>query len=104
MLRNYLKIAFRQLWRNKSFSAINLFGLTLGTACCLYILLYVQHHRSYDRHHAGVENLYRIISDLNLSDDGETMHMATCSPPIAPAMQEDFPEVELAARVCSHPA
>ncbi len=102
MLANFIKIALRSFWRNKTFSFINLFGLALGTVCCLYILLFVQEHRGYDRHHRESENLYRVISDLDFS--GEEKHrMATCSPPIVPAMQADFPEVEMAARVCNLP-
>lgn len=103
MIQNYLKIALRNLWRNKTFSFINLFGLTVGTACCLYILFYVQEHRSYDRHHRDNGNLYRIISDLQLPNDQEDLHMATCSPPIPMGIKADFPEVEEAARLCSPP-
>ncbi len=102
MLANFLKIALRNFRRNKTFSLINLFGLALGTVCCLYILLFVQEHRGYDRHHPAAENLYRVISDLDFSGE-ETHHMATCSPPIAPAIKADFPEVEAAARVCNPP-
>lgn len=102
MLANFIKIALRNFWRNKTFSFINLFGLALGTVCCLYILLFVQEHRGYDRHHREAENLYRAISDLDFSGE-EKHHMATCSPPIVPAMQVDFPEVEAVARVCKPP-
>ena len=103
MLANFLKIALRNFWRNKTFSLINLFGLALGTVCCLYILLFVQEHRGYDRHHREAGNLYRIISDLGLGNNEEIHHMATCSPPIPPAMQADFPEVEMATRMCNPP-
>ena len=103
MLKNYLIIAFRNLFRNKTFSFINLFGLTTGTACCIYILLFVQEHRGYDRHHQDSDQIFRIITDLDLAKDGEIMHMATCSPPIPLAIQADFPEVAVAARVCSPP-
>ncbi len=103
MLANFLKIALRNFWRNKTFSLINLFGLALGTVCCLYILLYVQEHRGYDRHHREAENLYRVISDLSFAEGQEPHHMATCSPPIVPALQAEFPEVEAAARLCNPP-
>ncbi|MCB0517958.1 MAG: ABC transporter permease [Lewinellaceae bacterium] len=102
MLSNYLKIAFRNLLKNKSFSFINIFGLTMGTACCLYILLYVQDQRNYDHQHHDAGNLYRVITDLGFADR-ETMHMSTCSPPIVPTMKAEFPEVEAVARVCSPP-
>jgi len=100
MFQNYLKIALRNLLRNKTYSFINIFGLTTGTACCLYILLYVQDHRGYDRHYTGAENLYRIISDLQFPNDQEGMHMATCSPPIPVGIKAEFPEVEAVARAC----
>ncbi len=102
MLNNYLKIAFRNLLKNKSFSFINIFGLTMGTACCLYILLYVQDQRRYDNYHHEAGNLYRIITDLGFADR-ETLHMATCGPPIVPTMKAEFPEVEEMARVSSPP-
>ena len=103
MYATYLKLAFRNLLKNKTFSAINLLGLTTGTVCCLYILLYVQDQRSYDKHHHEAGNLFRITTELNLPDGNDIMPMATCSPPIAPALGAEFPEVEAAARVCSPP-
>lgn len=96
MLRNYLKIAIRNLKRYKTFSFINIAGLAMGTACCLYILLYVKDEYSYDEHHNNVERIYRITTDLSTADS--PFHMATCSPPIPMAMKRDFPEVEEAAR------
>ncbi|HMQ89519.1 MAG TPA: ABC transporter permease, partial [Flavilitoribacter sp.] len=102
MWTNFLKIAFRNLFKNKSFSLINIFGLTMGTACCLYILFYVQDQRSYDLQHHDSENVYRVITDLELPGE-KTMHMATCGPPVATAIKAEFPEVEEAARVCSPP-
>ena len=67
------------------------------------MILLIQYHKSFDNHHKEPESLYRIISDLELGNNQETFHMATCSPPIAPAMQEDFPEVTLFTRACQHP-
>ncbi len=103
MISNFLKIALRNLRNNKTFSLINILGLTIGTASCLYIFLYVQDHKSYDTHHTHVDNLYRIISDLYLPNEQEDMHMSTCSPPIPIGMKQDFPEVVEAARLCSPP-
>ena len=103
MFYNYLKIAIRNLLKYKTFSFINLFGLTIGAACCLYILLYVQEQHSFDKHHHDNDRLYRITSDLYMPNDMEPMRMATLSPPIAPVLKTEFPEVETAARVCSPP-
>ncbi len=100
MIINYLKLALRKFWRHRTFSLINLFGLTMGTVCCLYILFYVQEHRSYDRHHVEVDQLYRLTTDLDMPGESETLHLSTSSPPIAPTMQRDFPEVEVVARMC----
>ncbi|MCB9295675.1 MAG: hypothetical protein H6559_21500 [Lewinellaceae bacterium] len=58
--------------------------MALGTACCLYILLFVREHRGYDRHHRQAENLYRIVSDLQFGNEIFTPDDSTCSPPIAP--------------------
>lgn len=103
MLSNYFKLALRNLLKNKLFSGINLFGLTVGTVCCLYILLYVRDQRSYDSHHRDAARIFRIVSTLSVPDKGEPIKMATCSPPIPPAIQEEFPEVEIATRVCVPP-
>ncbi|MDZ4810343.1 MAG: ABC transporter permease [Bacteroidota bacterium] len=97
MFSNYLLIAFRNLIKNKTYSFINVFGLAVGTLCCLYIMLYVSHQFSYDKHHPDAENIYRITSDLKLP--GGHNVMASVSPPTAPAMKQDFPEVQQFTRV-----
>ncbi|MGZ3873278.1 MAG: ABC transporter permease, partial [Mucilaginibacter sp.] len=97
MLRSYLKTAFRFLLKNKTFSFINIFGLATGTLCCLYILLYVQNQYSYDKQHKNTNSIYRITTDLVLT--GDKHHGAASSPPIAPAIRRDFPEVENYTRV-----
>jgi len=99
MLKSYLKTAMRFLLKNKSFSFINIIGLATGTLCCLYILLYVQDQNGYDKHHQGVQNIYRVTSSLGLTGDKHTM--ACASPPIAPAIKRDFPEVVQFARLYS---
>ena len=91
MIKSYLKTAFRFLLKNKTFSVINIFGLAVGTLCCLYILLYVQNQFSYDKHHKNSENIYRVTTDLSLT--GDKHHNAATSPPIAPAIKRDFPKV-----------
>ncbi len=91
MLKSYLKTAFRFLLKNKTFSFINIFGLAIGTLCCLYILLYVQEQYSYDKHLKDANSIYRITTNLVLT--GDKHHNATSSPPISPALKNDFPEV-----------
>src|ERR1700685_506822 len=99
MIKSYLKTAMRFLLKNKSFSFIKIFGLAMGTLCCLYILLYVQDQYSYDKHHKDARNIYRVTSSLELTGDKHTM--ASASPPIAPAIKRDFPEVVQYARLFS---
>jgi putative ABC transport system permease protein len=97
MIKSYFKIAFRFLLKNKTFSFINITGLAIGTLCCLYILLYVQQQYSYDKHHPQAENIYRITTALKLPGDKHVN--ASSSPPIAPALKNDFAEVEQFTRV-----
>src|SRR5882724_1097269 len=97
MLKNYFKIAFRFLVKNKTYSLINIIGLAIGTLCCLYILLYVKDQYSYDKHHRDVNNIYRITTSMQLR--GDKHNNATSSPPIAPAMKRDFAEVQQFTRL-----
>ena len=97
MLKNYFKTAWRFLLRNKGFSIINIIGLAVGTLCCLYIVLYVKDQYSYDKQHTDAKDIYRVVTELNVSGDKHSM--ATCSPPIAPALKSDFPEVAEFTRI-----
>ena len=60
MFKNYLKIAFRILGKQKVYAFINVFGLSIGIACCIFIYLFVLNEWSYDRFHEKAVNLYRI--------------------------------------------
>src|SRR3569833_1537891 len=99
MIKSYLKTAVRFLLKNKTFSFINIVGLAIGTMCCLYILLFVQDQYSYDKHHKDAQDIYRVTTSLGIT--GDTHAMATASPPIAPAIKRDFPEVVQYARLFS---
>src|SRR5699024_9056525 len=94
---NYFKIAWRNLWKNKTFSLINIIGLAIGTLCCLYIVFYVADQYSYDKYYKDAKDIYRITCTLTLT--GTTENLATISPPIAPAMKNDYGEVKQYARV-----
>ncbi|PHN01941.1 ABC transporter permease [Flavilitoribacter nigricans] len=102
MLRNNLKLILRQFWQNKTFSLINILGLTLGTACCLYILFFAMEQYQYDKHHADLDALYRVVTDTKLQENPRR-EMSTLSPPIAPALGEEFAEVENWTRVIGTP-
>jgi putative ABC transport system permease protein len=97
MLKSYLKTALRFLLKNKTFSFINIIGLATGTLCCLYILLYVQDQYSYDKHHKDAKDIYRVTSSLEIT--GDKHNNSTASPPIAPAIKRDFPEVKQFTRL-----
>lgn len=101
MLQNYLKIALRNLARNKSYSLINILGLSLGVACCLLLALYIQDEMSYDKHHARLDDLYRITTQFQ-SDKGLDK-LRTTSPPIAMTLRDEIPEIESAVRVLNPP-
>src|ERR1700733_12452642 len=98
MLKSYFKTAYRFLLRNRTFSAINIFGLAAGTLCCLYIVLYVTDQYSYDKQHKDAADIYRVTARLSTAGNKPNM-TALCSPPIAPAMEKDFSEVANFTRV-----
>ena len=98
MLKNYFKIAFRNLIRTKVYSFINIFGLSLGVACCLLLSLYVHDEFSYDRHHQRLNDLYRIDTQF----EGDLVgfdKLGSVSPPITMTLKDELPEIEAAARV-----
>lgn len=98
MLKNYLKIAWRNLAKNKQQTIINLFGLSIGTVSCLAILLYVFAQLGYDEHHERAESIYRVETIIERAGKG-SFDTGSASPPIAFAMKEDFPEIQEATRV-----
>ena len=93
MLKNYFKIAWRNLLRNKLFSSINIFGLAIGMSACFLIVQYVDFEKSYDDFHKNGDRIYRVILESDEKD------FATNHPGTGPAMKADFPEVESYARV-----
>lgn len=98
MLRNYLKIAIRNLFRYKLFSFLNITGLALGIASSILILLWVQDEVSYDKLHKNFEGIYRITETQNVSNSS-SQEIATTSGPLAEALKRELPEVEEATRL-----
>lgn len=98
MLKNHCKVSLRNLWKNKAFSAINIFGLATGIACSLLIFLFVKDETSYDKYHKDAENIYRVVKDF-VNDDGSLIPDATTPSPLVPALNKDFPEVVTATRI-----
>jgi putative ABC transport system permease protein len=97
MFKNYLKTSFRFLFKNKTYSFINIFGLALGTLCCVYIILYVADQYSYDKQQRDSKDIYRVVTNLSLP--GDVHHNATTSPPIVQTMKKDFAEVVQFCRI-----
>lgn len=97
MIRNYLKIAWRNLVKNKIFSFINIAGLATGLACFILIALYVVDELSYDRYNEKASRIYRVDSDIKFG--GTEQKLAVCSDPMGTTLKNDYPEVEQYARI-----
>lgn len=98
MIRNFLKVAWRNLNRNKAFSLINILGLSVGLTCCLLISLYIWHENSYDSYHPHSDRLYQIGS-IEVSSKEEIRFQGSPSS-LAALFQSVFPQVEATARIC----
>ena len=101
MFRNYLVIALRNLARFKGYATINIAGLAMGIACCLLIVQYIRYETSFDKHHASLEQLYRVSTEFNMGERNQKT--ATSPAPLAAALVNDFAEVEAAARMLKPP-
>ncbi|NDK56706.1 ABC transporter permease [Pontibacter fetidus] len=92
MLQNYFKVALRNLYRNKVYSAINIAGLALGVASCILIFLYVQDELSYDSQFSDADRIVRVAGEIE--HDGQTNKFALSAPTLAPFLLKDYPELE----------
>ncbi len=97
MIRNYFKIAWRNLWKNKTYSFINILGLTLGLVCFLLIALYVFDELTYDRFHKNALDIYRLV-ETKISSEGKESRVAAVAYKIAEQSPVEIPEVKMAAR------
>jgi putative ABC transport system permease protein len=97
MFRNYIKIAWRSFLRNKSFSAINILGLSIGIAVCFIISLFVQEELSYDRFNVKANEIYRI--EFKADINGGKINESNVMPPVAQTLQKDYPEVKEVTRI-----
>ncbi len=100
MLKNYIKIALRNLRRNKLYSVLNITGLAIGITCCMLILLYVQDELSYDRFHEKSTRIYRATTHFVLKD--RIMDFASTAHVQGPMFKEEYPEVENYVRFNSY--
>jgi putative ABC transport system permease protein len=93
MLRNYLLVALRQLNRNRGYTAINVFGLAVGIACCLLILTFVRHELAHDRHHEHADRIVRVTTEFS----GDSFPVTASA--VAPTLKREIPEVEQTVRL-----
>ncbi len=97
MFKNYLKIALRNLLKQKGYSLINIAGLAIGMSCCLLILMYVMDELSYDRFHEKSDRIYRVYLDARINDK-DLLGAVTCMP-LAQTLRQELPGVEASARI-----
>ncbi|MBS1509481.1 MAG: ABC transporter permease [Bacteroidetes bacterium] len=94
MIKNYFKIAWRNLWKNKTFSTINIIGLAVGFTCCLLIGGFLYSELNYDTFPDGAKNIYRAEINLENKDFYSTVDVG-----VGPGMKAAFPEIESQARL-----
>lgn len=98
MIRNYLKIVFRNIIRYRSFSFINIFGLAVGIAAFIIIALYLEYEFTFDKHYKDSDRIYRLVTDLHWNA-GDEMKTVLAPAPAANALVKDFPEVVAATNI-----
>src|SRR6476620_4343429 len=97
MFKNYIKTAWRNLWKNKVFSAINIIGLAIGMAACIVIMLFVSYERSFDNLHS--KNIYRLNEVQKFPGMVSSQKVALSMSPMGPTMKNEFPEIKNFTRV-----
>ncbi|MDH4273106.1 MAG: ABC transporter permease, partial [Candidatus Aminicenantes bacterium] len=97
MLKNYLKIVWRKMRRQKVYTLINVSGLAIGMAAATFILLWVRDERSYDRFHNNADRIYRVVQFFHYGD----YHLEQTQTPaaLAPSLKDECPDVEIVTRV-----
>lgn len=96
MIKNLIKIAFRNILKDRSYSFINILGLTIGITCSIFLLFYIVDELSYDKYHEKAENIYRIVSHIKETDNEFTWAVAQI--PMAVELREKYPDVKNAVR------
>ncbi len=97
MIRNYIKSAFRNIIKNKFYSILNILGLSVGLIAFVFLFLYINDERSYDKYHENASRIYRIESNFNIA--GKHDMFAIVPIPMGPALQIEYPEVESVVRI-----
>jgi putative ABC transport system permease protein len=99
VFKNYLKTAWRNLWKNKAYSAINIVGLSIGMAACIIIMLFVFYERSFDKQHT--KNIYRLDEVQKFPGMVASQKVALSMFPMAPTLKQEFPQIRQFTRVNS---
>jgi putative ABC transport system permease protein len=102
MFRNYLKTAWRNLWKNKTMAIINILGLVTGITCCLLIGLYILHEYNYDRFQQKGDRVARVLMEYRFAS-GDAKKVAVTSTKVASVFSRTFPEVEAGVRMMDMP-
>lgn len=100
MFKNYFKTAFRNLYKSKGFTAINIIGLACGLATCLLIIMYVANELSYDHYNKKLSQIYRVNGDLQFG--GHHFDLAQSPDPLGAALKSSFPQVLQYVRLRDH--
>lgn len=98
MIRNYIKVAFRSIFRSKLTAFINIAGLALSMACATLIYLYISDEISYEKYHSNADRMYRVTRSFHSPEGKVSLHLANVAPPIGPLLKNDFGEIETLAR------
>ena len=99
MLKNYFKIAWRNLTRNKSYAAINITGLAVGIAVCMTIFIIIQYQTSFDNFHANKDRAYRVLTEYHHAETGNTTYGRDIPFPLPLGMKTAFPQIEEVAPI-----
>jgi putative ABC transport system permease protein len=97
MIKNLIKIALRNLQKDKSYSLLNILGLTIGITCSLFLIFYVMDELGYDRYHKNAQQIYRVGANVN--EPEKAMQWANTQFLLAPALKTGYPEIEQAVRL-----
>jgi ABC-type antimicrobial peptide transport system permease subunit len=102
MIKNYFKIALRNIKRNSTYSILNISGMAIGMASAILILLWVQDEWSFDRNFRNANELFRVIENQNLTTGGNSL-IVPVPGALAHALKEEYPEIIRAVRLCPNP-
>ncbi len=93
MFKSYLKIALRNIFRQRIYSFINIIGLAIGITCCILILLFVRYELSYDKFNKTADRIYRVTREWFNEDGTSNLHLARVAPPIGPLLKNEYPQI-----------